>query len=48
MEDVSGSFGTAPVILRSDGGAPFDSRKYSAWCEKHGIKPVLGIAGISQ
>lgn len=48
MEDVVGSFGTAPVILRSDGGAPFDSGKYNAWCETHGIKPVLGIAGHSQ
>jgi len=48
MEDVVGSFGTAPVILRSDGGAPFDSGKYNAWCQTHGIQPVLGVAGHSQ
>ena len=42
LEEVITVFGTAPVILRSDGGPPFNSAGYSSWCAEWGITPVLG------
>jgi len=48
LDEAIVSFGTLPVVLRCDGGAPFSSGEFSAWCEGNGISPVLGIAYHSQ
>jgi hypothetical protein len=42
------SDGTRPVVLRSDGGSPFDSTEYKAFCGEQGVTPVLGAAYHSQ
>ena len=42
------SFGTSPVVLRTDGGPPFDSHDYKVFCEEHGITPVKGVPYHSQ
>ena len=48
MEEAIASFGTAPVIIRSDGGPPFNSSEYSRWCAQYAIQPVLGAHEHSQ
>lgn len=42
------SFGTRPRVIRSDGGQPFDSAEYKAFCEREGITPVIGVPYHSQ
>jgi hypothetical protein len=48
ITEVINGFGTAPVVLRTDGGPPFDSDDYKTYCAEMGIKPVLGLAHHSQ
>lgn len=48
LEEVAASWGTNPVIIRSDGGPPFNSVDYTNWCAAGGITPVLGVAEHSQ
>ena len=48
LEEVIHGFGTAPVVIRSDSGQPFNSEEYRTFCEAWGIRPVLGIAHHSQ
>jgi len=48
LDEAIVSFGTLPVVLRTDGGAPFSSDEFGAWCESNGITRVLGIAYHSQ
>lgn len=48
LEEVIHSFGTAPVVIRSDGGQPFDSEAYRAFCTEWGMRPVVGVAHHSQ
>ena len=48
FEEVIISNGTRPVVLRSDGGQPFDSAEYRRWCAGEGITPVLGVSYHSQ
>ena len=48
LEEAIISFGTRPVVLRTDGGPPFDSDEYRAFCEREGITPVLGAPHHSQ
>ena len=48
LEEAIHSFGTAPVVIRSDGGQPFDSEEYRAFCSEWGIQPVIGVAHHSQ
>ena len=42
------SFGTRPVVIRSDNGQPFDSTEYRAFCAAEGCTPVLGVPYHSQ
>jgi len=35
LEEAIISFGTRPAVLRSDGGSPFDSADYKAFCCIH-------------
>ena len=37
-------FGTRPVVIRSDGGQPFNSDEYRKMCKEEGILPVIGVA----
>ena len=48
LQEVFSSFGSNPVVLRSDGGPPFNSTEYTTWCAEEGITPVLGAADHSQ
>jgi hypothetical protein len=48
LMEVIVSFGTRPVVLRSDGGQPFDSVAYREFCKGEGITPVLGAPHHSQ
>jgi hypothetical protein len=48
LEEAIISFGTRPVVLRSDGGPPFDSAEYKAFCKQQGILPKPGVAYHSQ
>jgi len=56
LEEAIISFGTRPVVLRSDGGPTFDSAEYKAFdsaeykafCAAHGITPVTGVPYHSQ
>ena len=48
LRDVFVSFGTRPVVLRTDGGAPFNSSEFSEWCKEQGIQHVKGVANHSQ
>jgi len=47
LHEVIVSFGTRPVVIRSDGGQPFDSADYKAFCNEEGMTAVLGIANHS-
>ena len=46
--EVVASFGTTPIVIRSDGGPPFNSTYYNNWCASENILPVLGVADHSQ
>ena len=46
--EVVASFGTTPLVIRSDGGPPFNSAYYNNWCASENIKPVLGVPDHSQ
>ena len=48
LREVFASFGTTPIVLRTDGGQPFDSAAYKAYCREEGITPVVGIPHHSQ
>jgi hypothetical protein len=48
MQEAITSYGTCPVLLRSDNGPPFNSADYAAFCTAHGITPALGIPYHSQ
>ena len=48
LDDVVSSFGTRPVVVRSDNGPPFNSADYEAWCTANGITPVRGVPHHSQ
>jgi hypothetical protein len=48
LTEVINGFGTSPVVLRTDGGPPFDSDDYRVFCDNMGITPVLGLAHHSQ
>jgi hypothetical protein len=48
LEEVILSFGTRPLVIRSDGGPPFDSTQYKDWCASNGITPIKGLAHHSQ
>ena len=41
--EVIDSFGTCPVVIRSDSGQPFDSSDYKRFCDEHGIVAVRGV-----
>jgi len=40
--------GTRPVVLRTDGGPPFDSREFKAFCVAEGMKNIPGAPYHSQ
>ena len=42
------SWGTRPVVFRSDGGPPFDSVEFKEFCVREGITPVKGAPHHSQ
>ena len=48
LADVIDDFGTRPMVLRTDGGAPFDSVSFSRFCEKEGIQVKIGMPHHSQ
>ena len=48
LEEVIWSTGTRPVVLRSDGGQPFNSAAYRSFCAREGIEPVVGVPHHSQ
>jgi hypothetical protein len=48
LEEVMISYGTMPVIIRSDNGPPFDSAYYEAFCKRHRITPIRGVPHHSQ
>lgn len=48
MEDVVASFGTTPVVIRSDNGPPMNSDEWSAWLRHHRITPAPGVPHHSQ
>ena len=48
LEECIISFGTRPVVLRSDGGQPFDSSEYNDFCKAQGITPKVGVPYHSQ
>jgi hypothetical protein len=48
IEECIISFGTRPVVLRSDGGQPFDSSDYNSFCKAQGITPKVGVPYHSQ
>ena len=48
LDEVISKFGTAPAVIRSDSGQPFDSHEYREYCTKWGIKPILGVPYHSQ
>jgi hypothetical protein len=48
FDQVITSFGTAPVVLRTDAGAPFNSKEFQTYCAAEGIKHVVGIPDHSQ
>ena len=44
LEEIFNNWGTRPVIIRSDGGPPFDSAEYKRWCSEQHVQPVIGLA----
>ena len=48
LTEIVNGFGTCPVVLRTDGGPPFDSDEYRDYCADMGITPVLGLPHHSQ
>ena len=48
LEEVFAATGSNPVVIRSDGGPPFNSKVYKEWCSHEGITPLLGIPEHSQ
>ena len=48
LEECIISFGTRPIVLRSDGGPPFDSAEYAKFCTDQGITPKIGVPYHSQ
>ena len=48
LEEAFVSFGTRPVVLRSDSGPPFDSNEFKEFCAREGVTPVLGVPYHSQ
>ena len=48
LEEVIWANGTRPVVLRSDGGPPFNSSAFAAFCAREGIRSVLGVPYHSQ
>ena len=48
IEEVINDMGTSPVVIRSDGGQPFDSEEYRDFCTHWNIRPVVGIPHHSQ
>ena len=42
------SFGTRPVVLRTDGGPPFNSEELRSFCGGEGVTLVLGVPHHSQ
>jgi hypothetical protein len=42
LQEAINDYGTRPVVIRSDGGQPFNSDEYNAMCKAEGIKPVIG------
>lgn len=48
LEETIVGFATRPVVLRTDGGPPFDSKEYKDFCEQEGINPVKGVPYHSQ
>ena len=44
LEEIFNNWGTRPAVLRSDGGQPFDSDEYKAWCTEQHVRPVKGLA----
>ena len=48
LDEAFTSFGSNPVVIRSDGGPPFNSAEYTSWCASEGIQPILGIPDHSQ
>lgn len=47
-EEVIWSAGTRPVVMRTDGGPPFDSREWKKFCAEEGIETVKGVPYHSQ
>jgi hypothetical protein len=48
LEETAISFGTWPVIIRTDGGQPFDSAAWSTFCSDREIGTVIGVPYHSQ
>ena len=48
MHEVIDSFNTQPVLLRTDGGQPFDSDEFKGWCDTQGIAYKKGAPYHSQ
>ena len=43
LEEIKLSYGTTPLVMRTDGGQPFDSAAYKEWCAANGIVPIKGL-----
>ena len=48
MNEAVWANGTAPVVIRSDGGANFRSAEFEEWCKQRGITNTRGYAHHSQ
>ena len=48
LGEAIASFGTRPVILRSDGGPPFNSSELEMFCELEGVRLVRGAPEHSE
>jgi hypothetical protein len=48
LDEAAISFGTLPVVLRTDGGPPFNSAAFAAHCEANSVKHVVGVPYHSQ
>jgi hypothetical protein len=48
LDEAVASFGTLPVVLRTDGGPPFDSDAIKQWCSDRNVSLVVGVPYHSQ
>jgi len=43
LDEAFASWGTFPVVLRTDGGPPFNAAALASWASERGITPILGV-----